>query len=154
DQVDCGANNDQTADGGCAPLDVPTGKDAKPMLTMLANLVMAMMVAVAVLAYMSLAADATLFGGIAMKGPIAGAIGAIGVIIALAGVAMMAMGDYVSGGVAALVGAYVGYNAFTAEGLTPGAALVAGLGGAAAMMVGKMLDKGNHVGKAPEAAQQ
>jgi len=152
--VDCGADMRQDANGSCVPVDLPTAKDSKPMLTMMANLVMGLMLVVAVLAAIAAISDKTGWGAITLSPGIKAAIGVIGVVIALLGVAMMAMGDYVTGGVATLIGAYVGYNAFIPDTLTASEVVIAGVGGAAAMMVGKMLDKGNHKEKAPEAAQQ
>jgi len=153
-QVDCGADRYQNVDGGCSDIETTGGKDAKPMLTMMANLVMGLMVVVAVLAAFAALSDGTGWGAITSSPAIKAAICIIGVVIALLGVAMMAMGDYVSGGVATLIGAYVGYNAYTPHTLTAKEAVIAGLGGAAAMMVGKQLDKNNHKEDAPVAAQQ
>ena len=153
--VDCGADNYQTADGGCAPLNTGVAKDAKPMLTMMANMAMALMMVVGILSLMTTAAMAAyVTAPLALF--IAQAIRALGVVITLLGVAMMAMGDYVTGGIATLIGGITTYLAWpgTAGALSAGQGMVLGFGGAAASMIGKMMDKGNHKDKAPEAAQQ
>ncbi len=155
-QVDCGADNYQTADGGCAPIKTTAPKDSKPMLTMIANIVMALLVLVGVVSAIVMAMTAS--GVTAAYAPALLPILQIaGVIIGLMGLAMVAMGAYVSGGIAAILGTTIGIfssTTLTTSTLTPGWGLVAGFGGAAMMMAGKMLDKGNHKDKAPEAAQQ
>lgn len=154
--TDCGPNNYQTADGGCAPIQTGMGKDAKPMLTMMANAAMALMVVVGILALMATVVNGAPLVGWAASAAATQVIRALGVIITLLGVAMMAMGDYVTGGIATLIGGITTYLAWpgTAGALTPGAGMVLGFGGAAVSMVGKMMDKGNHKEKAPVAAQQ
>ncbi len=147
--MDCGANNYQTADGGCAPIKENGGKDANPMLTLISNVVMAMLLTIGVLA-----AIATVAGPYGMwMQPILMAMGAI---IGLLGLAMMAMGDYVAGGIATITGAAVTYLAAgSVPSLTIGQALLMGFGAPAMMMVGKMLTGGSSgKDKAPVAAQQ
>ena len=150
----CGKDKYQAADGTCKEFQTNGGTDAKPMLTMMANAVMAMLLIIGVVAAVAIVLEKTAYGTAIAQG-LKGIVGMMGVMIGLMGLAMAAMGDYVSGGVATLVGAYIGYMCFGATHmLTAGQAMVAGLGGAAAMMVGKMIDKGNHKDKAPVAAQQ
>lgn len=152
--VDCGPNNYQTADGGCAPINTGAGKDAKPMLTMMANAVMALLLVIGIMSWVASLAEKTVYL-YAYSQLLATVIAAMGAIVCLLGVAMIAGGDYVTGGIATLIGGYVGVMAYTAkDGLTVGQGMVAGFGGAALTMVGKMLDAGNHKDKAPVAAQQ
>ena len=145
-QGDCGAGQSVNSSGSCQDIETTAGKDAKPMLTMMANAVMALLLMIGVIAAM------------AISGPwgywMAGVLVAMGAVITLLGVAMMAMGDYVTGGIATLTGGIVTYLAWgQTPTLTIGQGLIAGFGAPALMMVGKMLDKGNHKA-APEAAQQ
>ena len=151
--VDCGPNNYQTADGGCAPIQTNSGVDANPTLTMMANIAMALMLVIGVIsAFAALTRDSVILAEIYPM--LAAIVGALGVVVTLLGVAMIAMGDYVAGGIATLVGGYVSYMSYISpETLTVGQGMVAGLGGAALSLVGKMLS-GDHKGKAPEAAQQ
>lgn len=155
-QVDCGADNYQTADGGCAPVPTRAAKDSKPMLTMIANAVMALLVVVGIISAITcILADS--IAGAAFAAALLPYLIGIGAIIGILGVAMIAMGDYVSGGIATLLGTTIAVMSSSLVGthtLTPGWGLVAGFGGAAMTMAGKMLDKGNHKDKAPEAAQQ
>lgn len=147
--MDCGANNYQTADGGCAPIKETGGKDANPTLTIISNVVMAMLLTIGILA-----AFATSLGPYGMwLQPI---MIAMGVIIGLLGMAMMAMGDYVAGGIATVTGAAITYlSVGSAPALTIGQALIMGFGAPAIMMVGKMLTGGSSgKDKAPVAAQQ
>ncbi|MDD5302787.1 MAG: hypothetical protein PHS14_06715 [Elusimicrobia bacterium] len=151
--VDCGANMYQTADGTCALIPTNNGKDAKPMLTLMANIMMGCLLLIGVIAAIAIALDSTVYGA-AISGIVKTAILALGVIVTGLGVAIMAMGDYVTGGLGTLIGGIVSYMAYMPVGLTGGQAMVAGFGGAALSMVGKMLDAGNHKDKAPVAAQQ
>lgn len=152
--VDCGADNYQTADGSCAPIKTDSGKDAKPALTMMANVVMGLLLAIGILSgIFALARDSVYASWLCPA--LAYAIAAMGVMVTLLGVAMIAMGDYVTGGIATLIGGFVSYMVIISpEGMTVGQGMVAGLGGAALSMCGKMLDSGNHKDKAPVAAQQ
>jgi len=147
--MDCGANNYQTADGGCAPIEENGGKDANPTLTLISNVVMGLLLAIGVIA--AIAAASGPFG--MWMQPV---LVAMGVIIGLLGMAMMAMGDYVAGGIATLTGAAVTYLAVGAvPALTIGQGLIMGFGAPALMMVGKMLTGGSSgKDKAPVAAQQ
>jgi hypothetical protein len=151
--VDCGPNNYQTADGGCAPINTDGGKDANPALTMMANVAMALMLVIGVIsAFAALTRDSVILAEIYPM--LAAIVGALGIVVTLLGVAMISMGDYVAGGIATLVGGYVSYMSYISpESLTVGQGMVAGLGGAALSLAGKMLS-GDHKGKAPEAAQQ
>ena len=65
---------------------------------------------------------------------------------------MAAMGDYVTGGLATLIGGWRPI-AWVPGSLIGGQGLVVGFGGAAITLVAKMLDVNNKY-KAPEAAQQ
>jgi len=152
-QVDCGPDRYQNADGGCSDLDVGPGKDAKPALTMMANIVMGLLVGIGILSGLALLMDGTVFG-IAWATMLKSVIAAMGAIICLLGVAMMAMGDYFTGGVATLVGGVVTYMAYVSGSLTAGQGLIAGFGGAMLSQSTKMLDAGNHKEDAPVAAQQ
>ncbi|MBI2385004.1 MAG: hypothetical protein HYV14_03210 [Elusimicrobia bacterium] len=152
--VDCGPNNYLTADGGCAPINTGSGKDAKPALTMMANIAMGLLLLIGIISTIVMVVRDTVIGA-AIGEAMASIILVLGVIVTGLGVAMMAMGDYVTGGIATLVGGITSYMAYTApETLTIGEGMVAGFGGAALTMVGKMLDAGNHKEKAPVAAQQ
>ncbi len=152
--TDCGADMYQTSSGGCAPLDTGVAKDAKPMLTMMANVVMGLLMVIGILSLLASGAEKTVFG-YAWAKVVESVILALGIIITLLGVAMIAMGDYVTGGIATLLGGTTTAMALWAvDTLSPGVGMVIGFGGAALSMVGKMMDKGNHKGKAPEAAQQ
>lgn len=147
--MDCGANNYQTADGGCAPIKETGGKDANPTLTLISNVVMAMLGMIGVIAAIA-----------AMSGPFGPwmipVLIAMGAIIGLLGLAMMAMGDIVAGGIATAAGAAIAYMAaFALPSLTVGKGLIMGFGGPAMMMVSKMLTGGGSgKDKAPVAAQQ
>jgi len=146
--MDCGANNYQTADGGCAPIKETGGKDANPTLTLISNVVMAMLAMIGVIAAIAMASGP--FGPWMIPVLIA-----MGAIIGLLGIAMMAMGDYVSGGIAVATGGAVAYMAaFALPSLTWTKGLIIGFGGPALMMVSKMLTGGGGKDKAPVAAQQ
>lgn len=146
-QGDCGAGQAINSSGSCQDIASNAGTDAKPMLTMMSNAVMALLVVVGMVAAIA-----------AASGPwgywMAPVLVAIGAVISLLGLAMMAMGDYVTGGIATLVGGVIGYLAWgSAPVMTVGQGLIIGFGTPALMMVSKMMDSGNHK-KAPEAAQQ
>lgn len=150
--VDCGANNYQDEYGNCKKIKTSSGSDANKALTMMANVVMGLLLVIGVIsAFAALTRDSVILAEIYPV--LAAIVGALGVVVALLGVAMIAMGDYVTGGLATLIGGYVGYMSFISpETLTVGQGMVAGFGGAALAMVGKMMGGGKN--KAPEAAQQ
>lgn len=149
---DCGANRYQDANGACQNIQDAGAKDANPMLTILAGVVMAALVVIGVLAGIALAMEGSVFG-YAWAKVVETAIFALGLVVGLAGLAMMAMGDYVTGGIATLLGGTIaGFAYWAPASLTPGWGLAAGIGGAAMTMAGKMLGGGGK--KAPAAAQQ
>lgn len=152
--VDCGANNYQDQYGNCQKIKTSSGKDANKALTIMAGVVMGLLLVIGVIS--AIAATAKNSVVLAEIYPVlATIVGIMGAIVALLGVAMMAMGDSLTGGLATLIGGYVGYMSFMApETLTVGQGMVAGLGGAALTTVAKMLGGSAGKDKAPVAAQQ
>ena len=117
------------------------------MLSMLANIVMGLLLVIGIIAAIAAAAGPW---GYWMNGVLV----AMALMITLCGVAMLAMGDYVTGGLATLIGGVATYLAWTPGALTVGQGMVLGFGGAAVMLVGKMLGGDSNKDKAPVAAQQ
>ncbi|MDP3543023.1 MAG: hypothetical protein Q8T11_11215 [Elusimicrobiota bacterium] len=150
--VDCGPDRYQDQYGNCQNINTNSGSDANKALTMMANVVMGLLLVIGVIsAFAAIARDSVYLA--AAYPMLASIVGVLGVVVTLLGAAMMGMGDYVTGGLATLIGGYVSYMSYISpEGLTVGQGMVAGLGGAALTMAGKML--GDDKDKAPEAAQQ
>lgn len=152
--VDCGPNKYQTADGGCADISTNNGVSASKAIDIMAKIVMGLLAVIGIISAIALACEGTVFG-YAFAKIVESAILAMGLIVAALGVAMIAMGDYVTGGIATLLGGVIaGFAYWNPGALTPGWGLVAGFGGAALTMVGRSLGGGNEKDKAPVAAQQ
>ncbi|UPT73019.1 MAG: hypothetical protein M0D55_14085 [Elusimicrobiota bacterium] len=124
--TDCGANNYQTADGGCAP--IPTKnmkKDTKwDWLYQTASALMMALTLLAGIALMSNALNALFATGEAIKAAVRVAMGIIGGILMALGAMMIAMtGDKIAGGIVAAVGTWTLAMAIWTPELTTGSAM-------------------------------
>jgi hypothetical protein len=123
--------------GTCAPLKTPNKKSANVLLDTLAMIAQGLLMTITVLCGIAAVAQKTLFGAM-MSEPMRIAIGAIGAIIAVLGVAIIAMGDYAAGTIFTLVGGFIGiacWGPFESLGaLTSGGGI---LSAAAGMLLGQ-----------------
>jgi hypothetical protein len=153
--VDCGADHYQDEYGNCKKIKTQSGKDANPTLTMLAKIAQGLFIAIAALAILAMIVEKTVYT-YAMGPVFRGIIGVLGGIIALMGVAIMAMGDYMQGAIFAGIGGFIGIAAWAPgmeTALTSGGALVsAGAGALLSQAAGSL--KSYDKNSAPEAAQQ
>lgn len=153
--VDCGADHYQDQYGNCKKIKTQSGKDANPTVTMLAKIAQGLFIAIAALAVLAMIVEKTVYAyamGVAFRT----IIGILGGIIALMGVAIMAMGDFMQGAIFAGIGGFIGIACWAPgmeTALTSGGALVsAGAGALLSQAAGSL--KAYDKNSAPEAAQQ
>lgn len=153
--VDCGADHYQDEYGNCKKIKTQSGEDANPTLTMLAKIAQGLFIAIAALAILAMIVEKTVYA-YAMGVVFRTIIGVLGGIIALMGLAIMAMGDYMQGAIFAGIGGFIGIACWAPgmeTALTSGGALVsAGAGALLSQAAGSL--KAYDKNSAPEAAQQ
>jgi hypothetical protein len=154
--TDCGANNYQAADGSCQPIKTDGGQSANKLLDMLCMLAQGLLAVIAAIALITAVMDGGTFT-LAYGEMLGGVMAALGGIIALLGVAIIAMGDYAQGTVFTLTGGFIAATALIpylrGSILNSGTMIISAAAGMVLGAAAKMLD-GTHKDKAPEAAQQ
>jgi hypothetical protein len=133
---DCGLSHYMDANGACQPIKQGTKKSASQTVDTLAMIAQALLGIIMVISTIAIIADSSLIGA-GVGGAMKVAIAAMGTIIGLLGLAIMAMGDYFTGAVFTAVGAFIGIASTNLLGLGlltySGAAIAA----AAGMLLGQ-----------------